>query len=53
LGEFEEFARLFRDKLGCDDALFLDGRHRLRPLRTGARPRRPARHGGYGPIIAR
>jgi uncharacterized protein YigE (DUF2233 family) len=22
---FEEFARFFRDKLGCDDALFLDG----------------------------
>src|SRR6266705_3082330 len=22
---FEEFARLFRDKLGCENALFLDG----------------------------
>jgi uncharacterized protein YigE (DUF2233 family) len=49
---FYEFARLFRDDLGCHNALFLDG---------GAAPglyapdldRNDApSHGGYGPIIA-
>jgi uncharacterized protein YigE (DUF2233 family) len=49
---FHEFARFFRDGLGCNNALFLDG---------GAAPglyapelgrnAAPA-HGGYGPIIA-
>jgi len=49
---FDEFARFFRDDLGCRNALFLDG---------GASPGLYAPeldrddapgHGGYGPIIA-
>jgi uncharacterized protein YigE (DUF2233 family) len=49
---FDEFARFFRDDLGCRNALFLDG---------GAAPGLYAPeldrddapgHGGYGPIIA-
>jgi len=49
---FDDFARFFRDRLGCQNALFLDGgsapgiyapEHGRNDL--------PA-HGGYGPIIA-
>jgi uncharacterized protein YigE (DUF2233 family) len=49
---FHEFARFFRDGLGCDNALFLDG-----GLASGlyapelGRDDAPG-HGGYGPIIA-
>jgi uncharacterized protein YigE (DUF2233 family) len=49
---FYEFARFFRDDLGCNDALFLDG-----GIASGlyapelGRDDAPG-HGGYGPIIA-
>jgi len=49
---FHEFARFFRDGLGCNNALFLDG-----GVATGlyspelGRDDAPG-HGGYGPIIA-
>ncbi len=36
---FYEFATLFRDKLHCPDALFLDGTN-LQPLRAKAQPKR-------------
>ncbi len=49
---FHDFARFFRDGLGCDNALFLDGGSApglySPPLRRNDRPG----HGGYGPIIA-
>ena len=45
---FDHFARFFRDGLGCENALFLDGTH-LRHLCAGTRPRRCLV--GYGPII--
>ena len=49
---FHDFARLFRDKLGCEDALFLDGGSApgLYAPELG-RDDAPG-HGGYGPIIA-
>jgi uncharacterized protein YigE (DUF2233 family) len=49
---FYDFARFFRDKLGCDNALFLDGGSApgLYAPELG-RNDRPG-HGGYGPIIA-
>lgn len=48
---FHDFARYFRDRLGCRDALFLDGGRA-----SGLYSRELARidwsgHGGYGPII--
>jgi uncharacterized protein YigE (DUF2233 family) len=48
---FDDFARYFRDKLGCDNALFLDGGSApgLYSPELG-REDRPG-HGGYGPII--
>jgi uncharacterized protein YigE (DUF2233 family) len=49
---FYDFARFFRDSLGCSDALFLDGGEApgLYAPELG-RNDAPA-HGGYGPIIA-
>jgi uncharacterized protein YigE (DUF2233 family) len=49
---FHDFARFFRDGLGCRDALFLDGGSApgLYAPELG-RDDKPA-HGGYGPIIA-
>jgi len=49
---FHDFARFFRDGLGCDNALFLDGGS-APGLYAPALERndRPG-HGGYGPIIA-
>jgi uncharacterized protein YigE (DUF2233 family) len=49
---FHEFARFFRDGLGCDNALFLDGgaASGLYAPELG-RDDAPG-HGGYGPIIA-
>lgn len=48
---FHDFARFFRDRLGCDNALFLDGGTApglyAPELRRDDRPG----HGGYGPII--
>ena len=48
---FHAFARFFRDRLGCDDALFLDGGTApgLYAPELG-RDDSPG-HGGYGPII--
>jgi len=48
---FYDFARLFRDKLGCKDALFLDGGSApgLYAPELG-RDDAPG-HGGYGPIV--
>ena len=48
---FHSFARFFRDRLGCDDALFLDGGTApgLYAPELG-RDDSPG-HGGYGPII--
>ena len=49
---FYDFARFFREKLGCENALFLDGGSApglyAPELRRNDRPG----HGGYGPIIA-
>jgi uncharacterized protein YigE (DUF2233 family) len=49
---FYDFARFFRDRLGCSNALFLDGGEApgLYAPELG-RNDAPA-HGGYGPIIA-
>jgi len=49
---FYEFARFFRDRLHCADALFLDGG--LAPGLYAPELERddPPAHGGYGPIIA-
>jgi uncharacterized protein YigE (DUF2233 family) len=49
---FDTFARFFRDRLGCANALFLDGGSApgLYAPEMG-RNDRPG-HGGYGPIIA-
>jgi uncharacterized protein YigE (DUF2233 family) len=49
---FDDFARFFRDQLGCDNALYLDGGSApgiYAPDR--GRDDLPG-HGGYGPIIA-
>jgi uncharacterized protein YigE (DUF2233 family) len=46
---FHEFARLFRDALGCDDALFLDGS--ISSLHAPALHRSDA-IGPMGPIVA-
>jgi len=49
---FHDFARFFRDGLGCDNALFLDG-GRASGLYAPELGRDDAPgHGGYGPIIA-
>jgi uncharacterized protein YigE (DUF2233 family) len=49
---FYEFARFFRDGLGCRNALFLDGGAAPGLYAPDlARNDAPA-HGGYGPIIA-
>jgi uncharacterized protein YigE (DUF2233 family) len=49
---FYEFARFFRDHLGCNNALFLDGGQApgLNAPELGRND--PPGHGGYGPIIA-
>ena len=48
---FHDFARLFRDHLGCADALFLDG-GRGAGLYHPALPRNDfSLHGGYGPML--
>ena len=48
---FEEFARFFRDKLGSDDALFLDGGTASGLFAPELGRNDPPGHGGYGPII--
>jgi uncharacterized protein YigE (DUF2233 family) len=49
---FYEFARFFRDRLGCSNALFLDGGEApgLYALELGRND--TSGHGGYGPMVA-
>jgi uncharacterized protein YigE (DUF2233 family) len=48
---FHSFARFFRDRLGCDDALFLDGGTAPGIFAPELDRADPPGHGGYGPII--
>jgi len=48
---FHDFARFFRDRLGCDDALFLDGGSAPGIYSPELGRDDPPGHGGYGPII--
>jgi uncharacterized protein YigE (DUF2233 family) len=49
---FYEFARFFRDGLGCGNALFLDGGIAPGIYAPEVGRNDPPAHGGYGPIIA-
>lgn len=49
---FDNFARFFRDQLGCRNALFLDGGSATGIYAPDHRRNDPPGHGGYGPIIA-
>jgi uncharacterized protein YigE (DUF2233 family) len=49
---FYEFARFFRDGLGCGNALFLDGGVASGLYAPELGRNDPPAHGGYGPIIA-
>ena len=49
---FYEFARFFRDSLGCRTALFLDGGVAPGLYAPELGRNDPPAHGGYGPIIA-
>lgn len=49
---FYEFARLFRDRLGCQNALFLDGGSAPGIYAPELGRDDAPGHGGYGPIIA-
>jgi uncharacterized protein YigE (DUF2233 family) len=49
---FHDFARFFHEKLGCADALFLDGGSAPALYAPGLQRDDPAGHGGFGPIIA-
>jgi uncharacterized protein YigE (DUF2233 family) len=49
---FHDFARFFRDGLGCEDALFLDGGSAPGLYAPELGRDDPPGHGGYGPIIA-
>ena len=49
---FHDFARFFRDHLGCPDALFLDGGSASGLYAPELGRDDPPGHGGYGPIIA-
>jgi uncharacterized protein YigE (DUF2233 family) len=48
---FYDFARFFRDHLGCENALFLDGGSAPGLYAPELRRDDPPGHGGYGPII--
>lgn len=48
---FDEFARFFRDHLGCENALFLDGGSAPGIYSPEFGRNDPPAHGGYGPII--
>jgi uncharacterized protein YigE (DUF2233 family) len=48
---FHDFARFFRDRLGCDDALFLDGGSAPGIYSPELGRDDAPGHGGYGPII--
>jgi uncharacterized protein YigE (DUF2233 family) len=49
---FYDFARFFRDHLGCPNALFLDGGSAPGLFDPAADRDDPPGHGGYGPIVA-
>jgi uncharacterized protein YigE (DUF2233 family) len=49
---FYDFALLFRDRLGCRSALFLDGGSASGLYAPELERNDPPGHGGYGPIIA-
>jgi uncharacterized protein YigE (DUF2233 family) len=49
---FHDFARFFRDGLGCQDALFLDGGWAPGIFAPDVSRNDWPGHGGYGPIIA-
>jgi uncharacterized protein YigE (DUF2233 family) len=49
---FHDFARFFRDRLGCADALFLDGGSAPALYAPALHRDDPPGHGGFGPIIA-
>ena len=49
---FHDFARFFRDGLGCDNALFLDGGSAPGLYSPSLERNDRPGHGGYGPIIA-
>ena len=49
---FHDFARFFRDRLGCPSALFLDGGSAPGLYAPAIGRNDPPGHGGYGPIIA-
>jgi uncharacterized protein YigE (DUF2233 family) len=49
---FHDFARFFRDYLGCDNALYLDGGSAPGLYAPVLNRIDPPGHGGYGPIIA-
>lgn len=49
---FHDFARFFRDRLGCKDALFLDGGSAPGLYAPELSRDDAPGHGGYGPIIA-
>jgi uncharacterized protein YigE (DUF2233 family) len=49
---FHDFGRFFRDRLGCDNALFLDGGSAPGLYSPELGRDDPPGHGGYGPIIA-
>lgn len=49
---FYDFARFFRDGLGCRNALFLDGGEASGLYAPEIRRNDAPGHGGYGPIIA-
>ncbi|WP_436092267.1 phosphodiester glycosidase family protein [Devosia sp. LjRoot16] len=48
---FHDFARLFRDSLGCDDALFLDGGRGVGLYDPELGRNDVSWHGGYGPML--
>lgn len=52
LVNFHDFARYFRDGLGCDNALFLDGGSASGLYAPELGRNDAPGHGGYGPIIA-
>jgi uncharacterized protein YigE (DUF2233 family) len=49
---FYDFARFFREKLGCKNALFLDGGSAPGLFAPELQRSDAPGHGGYGPIIA-
>ena len=49
---FDDFAHFFQERLGCRDALFLDGGSAPGIFAPDLGRDDPPAHGGYGPIIA-